>query len=36
TMSDESQDLRWWPVDGLPPGSDHALEYLVSRALRLR
>jgi 8-oxo-dGTP pyrophosphatase MutT (NUDIX family) len=36
TMSDESQDLRWWPVDGLPPGSDHALEYLVSRGLRMR
>jgi len=36
TMSDESHDLRWWPVDGLPPGSDDALQYLVSRALRSR
>lgn len=31
-ISEESQDLRWWPVDGLPPGTDHALAYLVSRA----
>jgi 8-oxo-dGTP pyrophosphatase MutT (NUDIX family) len=33
-ISDESDDLRWWPADGLPPGSDHALEFLVARALR--
>ncbi|MCV7077853.1 NUDIX hydrolase [Mycobacterium szulgai] len=33
-ISDESEDLRWWPADGLPPGTDHALEYLVARALR--
>ncbi len=34
-ISDESEDLRWWPADTLPPGSDHALAYLVSRATRL-
>jgi 8-oxo-dGTP pyrophosphatase MutT (NUDIX family) len=34
TISDESQDLRWWPADALPPGSDHALAYLVARATR--
>ncbi len=33
-ISDESEDLRWWPADALPPGSDHALAYLVSRASR--
>jgi hypothetical protein len=27
-------DLRWWPVDGLPPGVDEALRYLVTRAAR--
>ncbi|MET0701845.1 MAG: NUDIX domain-containing protein [Mycobacterium sp.] len=32
-ISDESLDLRWWPVDALPPGTDHALEYLVARAI---
>ncbi len=31
-ISDESDDLRWWPVDALPPGADHALAYLVARA----
>ena len=31
-VSDESVDLRWWPVDGLPEGSDEALAYLVDRA----
>lgn len=31
-ISDESEDLRWWPADALPEGTDHALEYLVSRA----
>ena len=30
--SDESVDLRWWPTDGLPAGSDDALTYLVGRA----
>ncbi len=32
--SDESDDLRWWPADALPPGTDHALQYLVGRATR--
>ncbi|OBH39922.1 NUDIX hydrolase [Mycobacterium intracellulare] len=32
-ISDESEDLRWWPADALPEGTDHALAYLVSRAL---
>ncbi len=31
-ISDESEDLRWWPADSLPEGTDHALAYLVSRA----
>ncbi len=31
-VSDESLDLRWWPVDGLPDGADHALAHLVARA----
>ena len=31
-ISDESDDLRWWPIDGLPPGTDGALAYLVERA----
>jgi 8-oxo-dGTP pyrophosphatase MutT (NUDIX family) len=33
-ISDESEDLRWWPADALPPGTDHALAYLVGRAAR--
>ncbi|OBH24034.1 NUDIX hydrolase [Mycobacterium sp. E2462] len=33
-ISDESDDLRWWPADELPPGSDDALRYLVGRACR--
>ena len=33
-ISDESDDLRWWPADALPEGTDHALAYLVSRATR--
>ncbi|HUH70742.1 MAG TPA: NUDIX domain-containing protein [Mycobacterium sp.] len=33
-ISDESQDLRWWPADRLPVGTDHALAYLVARATR--
>jgi 8-oxo-dGTP pyrophosphatase MutT (NUDIX family) len=32
-VSDESLDVRWWPVDQLPVGSDHALVHLVSRAV---
>lgn len=31
-ISDESLDLRWWPVDALPPDADVALAHLVSRA----
>ncbi len=31
-LSDESVDLRWWPADALPPGSDAALAHLVERA----
>lgn len=31
-ISDESDDLRWWPADALPPGTDYALAHLVSRA----
>ena len=30
-VSDESVDLRWWPIDALPTNSDHALAYLVAR-----
>jgi 8-oxo-dGTP pyrophosphatase MutT (NUDIX family) len=33
-ISDESDDLRWWPAGALPDGADHALEYLVARAGR--
>ncbi len=33
-ISDESEDLRWWPADALPAGTDHALTYLVARATR--
>jgi len=35
-ISDESVDLRWWPIDGLPPGTDEALAHLVERAVRVR
>jgi 8-oxo-dGTP pyrophosphatase MutT (NUDIX family) len=31
-ISDESEDLQWWPADALPDGTDHALAYLVARA----
>ncbi|GAB4947055.1 hypothetical protein MAHJHV50_49300 [Mycobacterium avium subsp. hominissuis] len=31
-ISDESEDLPWWPVDALPAGTDHALAYLVAQA----
>jgi len=34
-ISDESDDLRWWPIDALPPGSDRALAYLLARARAL-
>jgi 8-oxo-dGTP pyrophosphatase MutT (NUDIX family) len=33
TVSDESVDLRWWPIDGLPEGTDEALAYLVQSAV---
>ena len=33
-VSDESLDLRWWPLDGLPRNSDQALAQLVSFARR--
>lgn len=35
-ISAESLDLRWWPVDALPPGIDHAVHNLVTHALALR
>jgi len=35
-ISDESDDLRWWPADALPEGADHALAYLVARAMARR
>jgi 8-oxo-dGTP pyrophosphatase MutT (NUDIX family) len=28
-ISDESLDLRWWPIDALPPGADAGLTRLV-------
>jgi len=31
-ISDESLDLRWWPVDDLPGGTDAALAHLVAVA----
>lgn len=34
SISDESADLRWWPIDALPDGVDEALAYLVERAVR--
>lgn len=30
--SDESLDLRWWPLNDLPPGSDHGLSQLARAA----
>jgi 8-oxo-dGTP pyrophosphatase MutT (NUDIX family) len=32
-ISEESVDLRWWPVDALPADTDEALAYLVTRAV---
>ncbi|MFY2860235.1 NUDIX hydrolase [Mycobacterium sp. THU-M104] len=32
-ISEESLDLRWFPAGELPEGTDHALAYLVARAL---
>ena len=31
-VSDESLDLRWWPLDDLPPDADPALRRLVGLA----
>lgn len=31
-ISDESLDLRWWPLDALPPGSDFGLTQLARAA----
>lgn len=33
TISAESLDLRWWPVDGLPDGVDGSVRALVSKAV---
>lgn len=33
-VSEESLDVRWWPVDDLPPGTRDELTPLVSRALQ--
>lgn len=35
-ISDESMDLRWWPVDALPADADDALRHLVAAAVRPR
>lgn len=32
--SDESLDLRWWPLEALPDGTDFGLAQLVAAALR--
>jgi hypothetical protein len=34
--SDESLDLRWWPLDGLPPDTDFGLAQLAIAAARPR
>ena len=34
-MSEESLDLRWWPVDALPPDVDGSVRALVARAVVL-
>jgi 8-oxo-dGTP pyrophosphatase MutT (NUDIX family) len=34
SRSDESLDLRWWPVDALPRNSDYALRELIALAGR--
>jgi 8-oxo-dGTP pyrophosphatase MutT (NUDIX family) len=34
-ISDESEDLRWWPADALPDGADQGLVHLVARALAM-
>ena len=35
-ISDESLDLRWWPIDDLPEGTDAGLSRLVDAARRQR
>ncbi len=35
-ISDESVDLRWWPVHALPDDADDALRHLVGRAVGMR
>jgi hypothetical protein len=32
--SDESLDLRWWPLDALPDGTDFGLAQLAAAARR--
>lgn len=32
--SDESLDLRWWPLDALPPDADYGLRHLAAAARR--
>jgi hypothetical protein len=34
TCSDESLDLRWWPMDALPDDCDFGLTQLVTAASR--
>lgn len=34
TCSDESLDLRWWPLDGMPDGADYGVRQLVRAARR--
>lgn len=34
TRSDESLDLRWWPLDALPDGADYGLTQLAAAARR--
>ncbi len=34
TRSDESWDLRWWPLEALPEGADFGLRQLVAAARR--
>jgi 8-oxo-dGTP pyrophosphatase MutT (NUDIX family) len=34
TCSDESLDLRWWPLDALPDGTDYGLAQLAAAARR--
>lgn len=35
TLSDESLDLRWWPLDALPADTDHGLAQLAAAAARV-